>query len=777
MIFSSNRAALWLFFLGFTSLNAYSSSPSQYDTVDSSFSKATTQNSSQYQQVRSILEKRCMVCHGCYDAPCQLKLTSYTGVKRGASKTKVYDGERIDAALQSRLFIDAQTTQEWRQKQFYSAIKRSPSENSVLYQLLSLKERHPQPNSGRLPDSFTLGLNREDVCPTQDEFESFAQKHPNWGMPYAMPNLPKQEYQQLLAWAKQGAPGSLEDLNQFTLSQLAQQYEAFLNGHSLKQRLMARYVYEHLFLAHLHFADTSNRTFYQLVRSKTPPGKAIDLIVSRRPYDDPGQERVYYRLRPVKWSIVDKDHLVYSVAPGVIQKYQQWFLEPKYSVDALPGYDPKESANPFKIFAQMPAEGRYRFMLDQAQFIIEGFIKGPVCRGQVALNVIEEQFWVMFFDPDEDRVSRNTEFLAEQADNLALPAEQGVETYQMLAVATKYHNKQQMYLDAKQKALRQSSKQPSAHSFNLIWDGEGQNRNALLTVFRNQDSATVMKGFHGKIPKTVWVIDYPLFERIQYLLVSGFDVYGNIGHQLNTRLYMDFLRMEGENNFLSFLPEQARNSLRDYWYRKTPEEMIKTELAPTKTSIVYQTTQPKNEFLQRFMARPSVEKILNQDLINRPASLQTAKEDKKQQFLQALANLTGEKIASWPEVSFLRIRQEGAEDEMYTLYLNNGYYNVSSLLFDEYNRVPKENKVTVVKGLQSSYPNMFFDIDSGDFDTFLALATRAKDQTLLGRWVEAYGVRRTSPQFWNFLDTLHFYQQKQEPIAWGLFDLNRYRND
>ena len=63
-----------------------------------------------------------------------------------------------------------------------------------------------------------------------------------------------------------------------------------------------------------------------------------------------------------------------------------------------------------------------------------------------------------------------------------------------------------------------------------------------------------MDGLHGDFPETAWIIDYPLFERIHYLLVAGFDVYGNAGHQLNTRIVMDFLRMEGENNFLAFLP-------------------------------------------------------------------------------------------------------------------------------------------------------------------------------------------------------------------------------
>ena len=86
--------------------------------------------------------------------------------------------------------------------------------------------------------------------------------------------------------------------------------------------------------------------------------------------------------------------------------------------------------------------------------------------------------------------------------------------------------------------------------------------NLLMTIFRHFDSASVEKGLVGVFPKTGWVIDYPLLERIHYLLVAGFNVFGNAGHQLETRIYMDYLRMEGENNFLSFLPREKRKTIR-----------------------------------------------------------------------------------------------------------------------------------------------------------------------------------------------------------------------
>src|SRR5882672_12455106 len=69
----------------------------------------------EYQRdIRPLLERRCLVCHGCYDAPCQLKLDSYQGLARGGTKEQIYSTERLSPASPSRLFEDAQTTAGWR---------------------------------------------------------------------------------------------------------------------------------------------------------------------------------------------------------------------------------------------------------------------------------------------------------------------------------------------------------------------------------------------------------------------------------------------------------------------------------------------------------------------------------------------------------------------------------------------------------------------------------------------------------------------------------------
>ena len=141
-----------------------------------------------------------------------------------------------------------------------------------------------------------------------------------------------------------------------------------------------------------------------------------------------------------------------------------------------------------------------------------------------------------------------------------------------------------------------------------LWDGDGNNPNAALTVFRHFDSASVTRGFAGERPQTMLVIGYPLFERMHYLLLAGYDVYGNVGHQLATRLYMDFLRMEGELNFLSFLPLKDRQPVLDFWYRGRKEQTDQyfTDAAdyfPRESGMRYRTKDHLGELYQAVAQR------------------------------------------------------------------------------------------------------------------------------------------------------------------------------
>ncbi len=746
------------------------------------------------QHVKPVLEQRCIVCHGCYDAPCQLKLSSPEGIRRGSSDERIYEPRRIDSIPPSRLFIDAKTTKEWRTRGFSPILnekEQTPTNNlnnSVLYHLLRLKKQHPQPQVSKLPDSFTLGLDREQTCPKPDAIEKFSQEHPLWGMPYAMPNLSDSEYQTLVSWVAQGAQTPLSIPPSKSVQLQIKKWETFFNQPSHKQKLVNRYLYEHLFHAHIHFTGSSNREFYRLVRSSTPPGKTINEIATVRPTDDPKTRHFYYRLLAYQPSIVSKNHIVYEFSEKRRQRFNELFLEPDYTISKQPSYDKGSNYNPFKTYAAIPAVSRYRFMLDDAHFFIEGFIKGPVCRGQLALNVIEDQFWLVFFNPDKPIITNNSEFIEKMAPQLQMPSDFD-SNLDFLRIWTDYWKGQRRYMESKQAWFKKIGTHKLEHAMNFIWDGDGKNPNAALTVFRHFDSGSVSYGFVGDAPETTWVIDFPLLERIHYLLVADFDVYGNIGHRMSTRIYMDFLRMEGEDSFLAFLPVNQRKAIRDKWYIGQRSSIEKLFSAPqdwlsTKTVSDYQTSDPQKELYHHIKERLSnvLPQTKNMNLCGKvscdKSSIKTIK--RVDEAMRKISQLQGVQLHAFPDVAFVRVTTDEPQNFLtYSLIRNKAYKNVTSFLADERERDRadvKNDTMTVVNWLEGSYPNFFFNVALSDIDEFTEKCTAIQNKKDYENFVEHYGVRRTNPLFWELSDWFSDNYKKHKPISSGLFDLNRYQN-
>ena len=733
-------------------------------------------------QVNPVLTQRCVVCHACYDAPCQLKMSSPEGIARGANKEKVYEGTRLTAAQPNRMFLDAHNVDAWRERGFFDVLESkekpnaSPTQSSVLAQMLLLKKQHPLPNTAHLGDNFDISLNRQNQCPTIDEMGAYIAGQPLGGMPYALPALSDAEHNTLIQWLNHGAPLPLPKALSQELNENITDLEVWLNGDSNKMQLSARYIYEHLFTSHLYFEDISEKgktpQFFNLVRSRTPPGKALDIIATRRPFDDPEVERVYYRLQPVHSTIVSKTHQAYAINKTLMDKWQSWFVDADFSVETLPSYKPQVAANPLTAFTLLPVESRYRFMLERAQNTIMGYIKGPVCRGQVALNVINDRFWVFFVDPDIAASEKVNAFYASQKENLHLPAEKDSSA---LAVNwVKYAKRQGEYMRARTTFLNNEFKNEEHLSVSSIWDGDGDNTNASLTVFRHFDNATVVKGMVGQPTKTAWVIDYALLERIHYLLVAGFDVYGNYGHQLLTRLYMDFLRMEGESNFLNLLPPTTRHDLLDDWYQNASPELtdylegdINSFEQPS--GIAFETDNPQQELYQ----------LLSQYLakVQPNASTYNKRLLSAEQFeaLERLDSLPAQQATLMPETTMIVIQDDKNPDniDVFTALRNSAHYNVNSLFEEEENREPSKDSITLVHGLLGSYPDAFWYINASEITSSIEKLKSIKSEADYKALLDDVGMRRTNPNFWAFSDKLMQWSSERYPIEGGLLDYNR----
>ena len=743
--------------------------------------------------IKPIIDKKCLACHSCYDAPCQLKMESSEGLSRGGSKTLVYDGTRVEDMSPTRLYIDAQSDQEWRGKNFYSVLSQyvnsdEERHHSIMKQMLDLGQSQPLPVNKKVPEEIKLGLARDNFCPSPGEFAEYQEKHPHGGMPLAVSGLDEKEYSMLNTWLKQGAKIENKTLKigETEKAQIVK-WENWLNQQDKRTKLVARYIYEHLFLGHLYILEnkaSSPTQFYQLIRSYTATGSPVKPITTVRPNDNPGKP-FYYRLVAINDTIVHKTHITYRFDENRLNQYQNLFTQSEWNIHKLPGYRYQEAANPFTTFAAIPAKVRYQFLLNDAEFFVRSFIRGPVCRGQIATNVIRDQFWVMFEHPSHELYTNNPNYQAKVNKTLGVPNDNtslldfGDQWLSYIQDRNQYQADRQ---DFYQKEI------PQGASLQHVWAG---NDEAFLTVFRHHDSASVTKGWKGDIPLSAWLMDYPLFERTFYELVVGFNVFGNVSHQAQTRLYFDLIRNGSEMNFLRLLPPNARERVYSQWYPSAAK--IKAEITyqaldkTTPSQITLKTNQPKAELLNNVLNR--YPNLTGGSDFNRCTS------DCKATDESALVNTINtemQKITSTPmselpiiqflpEVSMVKInvtnqKSQAAETLVYSMLRNRRHSSVAFILGEELRYQEKLDTLTILPEPVGSYPNLILQLDASELGPFIQNAKAVKSQKQFNEFINQYGVRRMSPDFWDNFHSISQYIHKINPLEAGIYDMNRYGN-
>ena len=739
--------------------------------------------------VKPILDARCVSCHSCYNSPCQAKMSSFEGLQRGASKLLVYDALRLSAMDPTRLFVDAKNTKEWRAKGFY-ALTSDLDDNithndSIMIHMLHDKKMNPDVIGSYRPESDELS------CPkNSQEMGEYLEEKPNHGMPYGFPAIKESEYKILSGWLAQGAKGPTpkEQKRITTPSKAAakeiKKWEKFLNTPDAKHTLTARYLYEHFFLAHWHFKTAPNE-FYEIVRSRTPHPQQIDVIPSVRPFDDPKVEKFYYRLQRIHSTIVHKTHMVVEFDDAKLKRIQKLFIDTPW--DEKPhyvNYETKMSANPFLSFAQIPPKSRYKFLLNNAHYIIMNFIRGPVCRGQMALNVIHDHFWIMFEDPEHDITIQDPKFLLSQAENLSMPIETSSQRV-LQTFSDAYQEKYKKYFTAKEKLYIASY--PEGQNIDAIWKGERAEDAPLLTIYRHFDSASVHKGVLGTRPRTVWVVDYALLEHIYYNLVAGYDVFGNISHQTNVRRYADFLRFEGEMNFITFMPQKLRFKLLKSWYINSNFIKENSLLFEKNTQIKYQTSQAQKELVEKVVNEHILKSTqIKFDKINyfknensrtlMPKNIDTAKDVAK-----AFRTLHTPDIGFVKHVTdggvntmLLRIILPNGKSEVYTIVVNRWHDNVNSMFTESRRLKPEKDTLDFIPFSVGSYPNSFAVVETKDLDDFFDIIKKFDGGERYQKRFSKYFIGRSDENFWETFDWFQNYFYKKETTEAGLYDLNRY---
>ena len=176
-------------------------------------------------------------------------------------------------------------------------------------------------------------------------------------------------------------------------------------------------------------------------------------------------------------------------------------------------------------------------------------------------------------------------------------------------------------------------------------------------MFRQHDSASVRKGLIGEIPQTLWWMDYPLLERTYYQLVVNFDVFGNVSHQGQTRLYFDLIRNGAELNFLRLLPPASRQAILDDWYEKSGQLklLLATSVDRATPHSLRWTVAIPSAFARQLLARHAGINAAP-DPINRCQGTHCYRDHQPaelQRVEQALSRLTNRMAAGMPAILHL----------------------------------------------------------------------------------------------------------------------------
>jgi hypothetical protein len=239
-------------------------------------------------------------------------------------------------------------------------------------------------------------------------------------------------------------------------------------------------------------------------------------------------------------------------------------------------------------------------------------------------------------------------------------------------------------------------------------------------------------------------------------------------------MYMDFLRMEGEFNFITLLPLAQREGTRDAWYRgdsrSTREQVYggPGTTLPVESAVRYTTSDARRELLEQLKARLGPVMNTRLDLaLNAPEALGAP--------LRELAAISGASLQWLPEVTLLIVDTPDGPTT-FTLLRNTAHASVSHLLGERKELRPEEDTLTVVPGVVGSYPNVFYRLGAAQIpalaDAIRHLGSEKEYAALAQRWA----VRRTDPAFWAVSDDVLARYGKAQPLEAGVLDYNRLEN-
>jgi len=836
-------------------------------------------------QVQPILSKRCVTCHGCYEAACQLNLQSYQGVRRGYDATPIYSMTRLESMPITQM-NDVYPLSKWRELAFLPVVANDEEPNSANHAknwssslFKTFIEKGSQYNQPGFPLTGKLEQlqnnfkdnNNSQCTATSEQFEAHFQAKNPWkvvttekyfldssvngkpsgaGMPFALPAVAPEEMAILNTWMQNGAQGpsekAMKHLQMPNNPEVIEKWEQFLNTDSAQGKQAARYIYEHTYTAYLHF-DENPDEYFRIVRVTKMADNSEGEIITKFPYQLPeGVTKFSYRLKKVTEAIVQKKMIVWRVNDKHLARLHELFLKQPWPNQPIPKpqYD---SSNPFAYFAAIPAKIRARFLIENADAIIGAIAQGAVCIGSGATYAIKDHSWVWFLNPDSDISVINPKLGLSSWDILSTGRwsideqqmsnkkyagifghlwnkVQGLEhDVEAVEKAVKYYERtskdDELYHKAYERQLRIWLNQQNRKGLNVedIWDGRGDstykngiNPNAWLSLTRHERSTTVQRGPEGGAPGSVWVLSFSNFERIYYNLVPNYVPYGNLAMKIGSFRIMTYTRLEAEDLAISFLPIEARETIRHkytkgigwvaselfypLWSLK-PLDSDAGELPPRMTGILGLDTlyAEKAKQQNKLVAAADVSAHFIKATKNRlqevskanynPNAVSGKQKKWEDNIRETLMHKTKKENGVqypqyFPSIVYLKINNTQGKPWVYSMIVDRAYSSNDVIATESLTREPDLDLLTLYRGFVGAYPNVFFELNENQSSTFISDIKEIKSSNDWKHLVGKYGISRNSAEFWPFFDWIHSFKAKAhpgvDPVMQGIVDVGQY---
>jgi len=740
------------------------------------------------QRIQPIIDRRCTVCHSCFEAPCQLKLTSPEMVLRGATQHKVNGG-----TTKATIRPDMMTTLEKQRAGGFFPVVGSNGDSILLNAVM---EGHDKTG---LPAEQYIDQEKRMCVSSAQEFRSLSPAMKKaLGMPYYMAPMSQEEYEMIASWAANGSPmpsqSAMKAKSTPRVPRIVQYWEDFFNANTWKAKWTSRYLYEHLFTAHLYLDDSPGE-FYELVRSSTAAPDDIVEIATKRPFemDEQYLNKFYYRLRKVQQTIVHKQHFVYRLNAQVERELKFLFWESKWNRTEQEKPFNFEDRNPFISFEHIPANARYRWMLKNSKMLLDMDMRSDNCHGEGASGPLRDSFLILFVKPESDVSVRYKDYFLEanryldmtnvSDRNYLLNINKTINPYSFKSNQEKYGKVKQRY---------QNALLPNGFVFEDIWDREKATQMPLYTINRHEKTVSVHEGAWGPQQRVSLLFDYVSFERLYYNCVALSTLYDKLVDKMGTVMYLRDVGREIEEQMLSFVPEEFRAKVRAEWIQGRGAEhrydesrfalKFNTELMKIKDFVI-DANRPFTSMMDYMIVKSGrfSSKIIGEN--HYPISTGTAEYMKLKalsiDMSQRAAAGSTSRAYNFPNVSYLLVKAQDGSVRYYTVIANRFYDYVNYLPLeskpeDKLGRNPSRDWMTIYSDIHVNYPGKIYRVNEADLNKFVDDMKSVNSRADYVAFDKTYGLQKMSTQFWGVIDALQAHFIQSDNINNGSIELGEY---